>query len=99
MARRGIRNSIYAQGIGRHDIQDIYALGAEDIETAAALLADMPYFGGEEPREIDAIAYAFMANLIVPPFDMPLREVAMSHENLCAYVDRMAERVFPELAR
>ncbi len=96
-ARRNVRKALHAQGLGRHDMSDIYGLGIEDIETTAALLGEAPYFGGEAPREIDATAYAFLANLIVPPYDTPLRAAASGHANLTAYVDRMTARLFPEL--
>lgn len=95
--QRNMRKSLHAQGLGRHDRSDIYALGIEDIGTAAALLGANDFFGGEAPREIDATAFAFLANVIVPPYDTPLRRAAHGHDNLTAYAARMMQRVFPEL--
>ena len=99
LARWGVRKALHAQGMGRHSPDEIYALGVEDITALRDLLGDDDYYGGAQPGEIDATAYAFIANLVHSPFDDPLGAAARSHANLLAYTGRMDERLFPELQK
>ncbi|MGI9047293.1 MAG: glutathione S-transferase C-terminal domain-containing protein [Burkholderiales bacterium] len=49
---------------------------------------------GAEPTSIDAVAYAFLANLIWVPLDTPLKRYALSRPNLEAYCQRMKARYY-----
>ncbi|MGO4611244.1 glutathione S-transferase C-terminal domain-containing protein, partial [Variovorax sp. 2RAF20] len=46
----------------------------------------------------DATVFAFMAGALCPLFETPIRTAAESHPNLVAYVARMRERYYPDLA-
>ncbi len=94
VARRSLAQQLHAQGTGRHQPQEIYATGSEDIAALSLLLGDAPYFLGAEPSSVDAAAYAFLANILDVPLDMPLRQAARSHANLVAYCARMRTRYF-----
>ena len=58
------------------------------------LLGEQAYFLGDQPSSVDAAAYAFLANILDVPLDMPLRQAARSHANLVAYCARMRTRYF-----
>ncbi|TSA11579.1 MAG: glutathione S-transferase family protein [Betaproteobacteria bacterium] len=94
LARRSLRQQLHAQGIGRHQPAEIYAIGSADIAALSQLLGEQPFFLGAEPSSIDAAAYAFLANILDVPLDMPLRQAALSHANLPAYCSRMRARYY-----
>jgi hypothetical protein len=41
--------------------------------------------------------FAFVAGMLCPAFDTPLRTAAERHANLRGYVGRMTSRFYPEL--
>lgn len=89
LARRGIRAQLHGQGVGRHAPEEIYRMGQDDVDALAAFLADKPYFMGNQPCSQDAVAYGFLANLVLVKLDNPIRQRALSHPNLLAYCERM----------
>lgn len=96
-ARAKIHLDLMGQGMGRHTLAEAEQLGQEDIEVLSTVLGDAPFFGGESPREVDCTTWAFIANLLVPPFRMRMKNAAAACPNLVAYHDRMMARVFPDL--
>lgn len=92
--RRRLRRSLYLQGMGRHTREEMYAMGAADIDAVAAHLGDKPCFMGERATGVDATVFAFVAAMTVPPLATPLKAAALRHANLVAYVDRMMTRYF-----
>ncbi len=92
LARRGILAEMNGQGMGRHSAAEIHAIGSRDVGAVADFLADKPYLMGEEPCSLDAVAYAFLANLLWAPVDSPIREAARARPNLEAYCLRMKAR-------
>ena len=95
IARRGIRAELHGHGMGRHAPQQIHALGIADVDALAALLGDQAYFLGGQATSVDAIAAAFLANLLMVPLETPVKIAAAGHANLVAYCQRMAQRYFP----
>lgn len=91
-ARKSIRSALHAHGLGRHTADEIYALGACDLEALSALLGDKPFFFGERPRLADATVYSALVNILGPDIDSPLRDAARSHGNLVRHTERMGER-------
>lgn len=94
-ARRGLRSQLQGQGTGRHSRDEIYAIGCRDISALADLLGDKAFFLGNEPASVDATAYAFLANLLWVPIDLPMRAHAVKLPNLQAYCERMKARFYP----
>ena len=97
--REETRQALHHQGIGRHTAAEIVHIATRDIDTLAGLLGDRPWLFGDRPATLDCTAYAFVANLLVPAFDTPLRRAAERHPNLRAYAARARGAWFPELAR
>ena len=91
MARKSVRATLAAHGIGRHTVEELYALGAQDLAAMAAMLGDKPFFFGDKPTLADVSAYATLVNIVGPDLDSPLKEAALRHPNLIRHTERMGE--------
>ena len=96
VARRQIRTELYGHGMGRHSKKEIVTLGERSLDAAAAFIAGKPFMMGDAPTGLDATGFAFLAASLCPIFETPLRDAVERHDNLKAYVRRMAERYYPE---
>ena len=94
IARRGVRRQLMGHGIGLHSQDQIAAIGCGDLRAIADFLGDKPYLMGDSPSEIDATAYGFLANIVRVPLEGALKQEALQHPNLLAYLERFAERYF-----
>ncbi len=97
MVQREFRRTMQGQGILRHSDEELAAMAEKDIAMMTAALGDKPYFGGEEPREIDATMFAFIANMLVPEMVTPYLGPGRRSAPLVAYHNRMVERLYPEM--
>jgi glutathione S-transferase len=98
MIHKNMKKMLYGQGVARHSREEIIALGKADLEALAQILSDKPYFLGQEPTSIDAIAYAFLAQLLYTPFQDELVAYAKTLQNIVAFTDRMRDRYYPKAA-
>ncbi|MEM9590375.1 MAG: glutathione S-transferase family protein [Pseudomonadota bacterium] len=98
MARRQLKAQIMGHGMGRHNDEEIVMLGTRSLDAAADFLGDKTFMMGDEPSGLDATAFAFLAGALCPLFETPLRTAVERHDNIKAYVSRMAERYYPDLA-
>ena len=96
MIRRQLRRTLHGQGFGRHSPDEIVALGTRSVDATADFLGTKPYIMGAEPMGLDATAFAFVAGVLCPLFDTPLRSAAERHENLKRYVGWMTARFYPD---
>jgi glutathione S-transferase len=94
LARRGLLAELRGQGMGRHRVAEIHAIGCKDITAVADFLADKPFMLGEAPCSLDATAHAFLANLLWAPVESPLRQHARARPALEAYCQRMKARYY-----
>jgi glutathione S-transferase len=92
--RKGIRKALYAQGTGRHSRDEIYDIGKADLSALSTWLGERRYFMGAAATSVDAIAYSFLANILIPPLHSPLRDHGMSLPNLEAYCERMKAQYY-----
>ncbi|MBI3436804.1 MAG: glutathione S-transferase N-terminal domain-containing protein [Proteobacteria bacterium] len=97
VVRRQVRQSIKAQGLGRHSAEDAHRLGIRSIDAIAEFLGTKPYFMGPSVCGVDATVFAFVAHALCPVFDSPIRTAAQRHDNLKRYVGRMTARYYPQL--
>jgi glutathione S-transferase len=95
VARHIVRKELHGHGMGRHARDEIAAIGAKDLTAVAEFLGDRPFFMGARPTSLDATAYAFLANLLWAPYEMPLKSHARSYPQLEAYCQRMMARYYP----
>jgi glutathione S-transferase len=98
LIRRGVIRQSWEQGVGRLPKELIHARGVRDLSALSTILAGNDYFLGP-PSSVDAIAYAFLANVIEPPLPSPVAAYARGKENLVAYCARMKERYYAEILR
>ena len=91
--RRRLRGDLRAQGLGRHSPAEIYAMGRADLEAIAILLGARPFVFGERPTTIDAIAYGFLANILLVPIETELARIARSLPTLVAWTEAMERRL------
>jgi len=94
LVRRRMRHALWAQGLGRHDTEELLGFAREDLQALADLLGEAPFFGGELPCSADAAAYGTLANLLLCSLDTPLNRLAHEFPVLAAYCDRLRERVW-----
>jgi glutathione S-transferase len=92
--RKGIRKALYAQGMGRHSRDEIYEIGKSDLTAVSMWLGDKPFFMGATATSVDASAYSFLANILLPPLKSPLQDHGMSLSNLWAYCERMKTKYY-----
>ncbi|MBI1731583.1 MAG: glutathione S-transferase family protein [Gammaproteobacteria bacterium] len=92
--RRGVAKSLREQGIGRHSPAEILEIARRDLRALSDFLGDKPYFFGTQVTTLDAVAYAFLAEAVVPPLKCELNDLATSFPNLVAFVERFRARYY-----
>ena len=95
MARRGMRQELHGHGMGRHSREEVHALGCRDLTALADFLGDKPFMMGEQPCSLDAVVYAFLANLLWVPLENPVKAHAQKYPQLERYCERMKSRYYP----
>ncbi len=66
-------------------------MAGADLAAVAALLGDWAFFFADRPTTTDAIAYGFLANLLLVPVETELKRIGQGFPNLvawCAAMDR-----------
>lgn len=91
LARKHMARELWFQGTGRHSREQVYANGTKDLVALSGMLGDRAHLLGDVATSVDAVGYAFLANILVPPVETPLKEAAERLDNLVAYHRRMAE--------
>jgi glutathione S-transferase len=94
VARHTLTKELWGHGMGRHRPAEIYALACADITALAEYLSDKPFFHGDRPTTLDAVAYAYIANIIQVPIESPAKAHALTYPNLDAYCRRMKEKCY-----
>ena len=98
ITRRKFKAQIIGHGIGRLTHEELFELGKEDIDSLANFLGDKPYFMGDKPTSLDASAYGILVNALGCPIKSPLKDHALTKQNLMDYCRRMQAEFFPELS-
>jgi glutathione S-transferase len=88
----------HGQGMGRHAAEEIQRIGIADMKSVADWLGEKPYFMGDRISTADATVLAFVANVLLPPLDNPIKSFVASHGPLSAYCTRLLGELFPDLA-
>ncbi|KAG4066591.1 hypothetical protein HA402_007227 [Bradysia odoriphaga] len=95
---QGIKK-VKAQGIGVHKPEEIEEFGKRDIKVLSDILADKPFFFGDEPTTLDVVSFAVLSQLhfISKDVALPLRDfMTESCPNMIGHVSRIKERCFPD---
>ncbi len=83
-----------AHGLGLHTRDEIYAMGAADVDAIATELGAKPFLLGSEPTSVDAAVWPYILGTLAPPFESPLKQAIQRHPNLVEYSERMRARFF-----
>jgi glutathione S-transferase len=95
--RNNLKKQAWQQGLGRHSRDEVYELGCEDIAVLSHFLGqDNHYMLGNVPHRLDATVYAFLISILCTPFDNPLKQCLLEHNNLVDYCMRMKKQYYPE---
>ena len=94
--RNGLRDTLYAQGIGRHSRDERMRLAAKDIAAVAALLGDKPFMLADHPTALDGAAFGVIASCNAPIFETELKSIVAAHDNLVGFIERMEQKFFAE---
>jgi glutathione S-transferase len=93
--RAAVLGYLHAQGLGRHNTEEIAFLARRGYAALAQILGDKPYLLGQNPCGADASVFAQIVSALSPWFESPVRDAAASHTNLVAYGKRMMLVYFP----
>ncbi len=74
---------------------DVYRQGERDLDVLSQQLGSTPYFFGDKPSLLDAVAFGFLANLLWDPMPTSLKQVIRSQRNLLDFCERMRESYYP----
>jgi glutathione S-transferase len=95
LARRRMAGALRAQGTGRHTREEVYALGSEDVHALSRLLdEDAFFFAANRPTLLDLWAHAFVAEIVAPPIDSPLKTATLALANLTDHFQRLQARLY-----
>ncbi|XP_057326268.1 failed axon connections [Microplitis mediator] len=96
---RKCAKKVKAQGLGVHTNEEITQFGCDDLKALSELLADKPFFFGDEPTTLDVVAFAHLAQILYIEKSVPfaLRDFMQDNcPNLVGHCSRMKERCFPD---
>ncbi len=96
--RAAVLGYLHAQGLGRHNTEEIAFFARRGYDALAQILGDRPYLLGQNPCGADASVFAQIVSALSPWFESPVRDAAASHTNLVAYGQRMMSAYFPGFA-
>lgn len=96
--RAAVLGYLHAQGLGRHNTEEIAFLAGRGYDALAEILGDKPYLLGPNPCGADASVFAQIVSALSPWFESPVRDAAASHTNLVGYAKRMMLAYFPGFA-
>jgi glutathione S-transferase len=75
--------------MGRHSRDELYDMAWADLEAMSIMLDNRPFFFGERPTTIDAVAYGFLANVLLVPVETELKRIAAQFSNLQGWTAAM----------
>lgn len=87
--RRRMRSMLAAHGLTRHSGAEIYAMGRDDLAAVADFLGDKPFFLGDSLTTLDAVAFGFLANVLLVPIETELKRSLYDFPALVAWVEAM----------
>lgn len=101
MIERSIHNwvkpKLYAHGIGRHTIDEIVQIGAEEIQAISNYLGEKKFLMGETPSMVDCWMFGHLTQITDCPIDYPFKSLLKSDcRNVVEYVDRIRDMYWPD---
>ena len=96
LVRHNTKKQLHAQGMGRHNRDEIYDMANKDIQQLAMYLDGKQWFGGSYVCKLDITAVAYLSNIMLADLPSPMARCIREHENLLAYIERAYPILFPE---
>ena len=98
MVRKRAIEKLEAQGVGRHQRDEVHQIGLDDVASLEALLTAEDYLFGELPASFDACVFGVVGNIKDGPFPSPVRDAIHASPKLSAYIDRIRARYYSDLS-
>ena len=92
--RRKVRRLLHGQGFGRHSSAELRDFARTDLEAIAEHLGEKPFFLGEQLTSVDAVAFGFLANILLVPLQTELQEITREFPNLVAWCEAMEAGIY-----
>jgi glutathione S-transferase len=92
--RKKMQSDLIGQGMGRHSSAEVYSIGAKHIDSLACYLGERSWFGGEQPVKLDVVAVSYLANILLPPIESPLKAAVNKWPNLVAFTERALQHIY-----
>lgn len=89
VAKKGVATSFVKHGMGKHSDAEIMGIAENTLESLSTMLSDKNYFFGDTPTTLDAVAFAFLAQVTIVSLDTPLNQLARKFDNLVSYCERI----------
>lgn len=99
MIRKSLRKGMYAHGIGRHSDAEMLQIFEHSLQSLSKILADKPYFFGDQVSSFDATAYGFLASIILVDIDNAFSRQARTYANLVEFCRRVQARFYGEVSQ
>lgn len=95
LLRRGLRKTVYGQGMGRHSREEIDLIACADLRAVSDYLADKPFIAGDRVTATDATVYAFLHSCVGTPHRSKPGEFVRENRTLSDYLQRMLDLLGP----
>jgi glutathione S-transferase len=93
--RQKVRDNMYAQGMGRHSVEEQFVRADKDIKAILTLVGDKPFLFGNTPTAADTSAAPVIASMAGSPTETMLSKRINADAPLMAYLDRVREALYP----
>ena len=87
--RRKVGRKLQGSAIAKHSRTEIYRAARDDLAAISIMLGRKPYVMGEHVSSIDAVAYGYLSNILIMPFETELRRIADEFCNLRRWCRRV----------
>lgn len=95
--RRIVRKNLWAQGMGRHSVEEVKVLQKEAVDALDSRLAERSYFHGDDkPSMIDLIMFAFVTNSLGTKANPYWTELLLRSSNIVGFTKRLTVLLFAE---
>ena len=92
--RKKVQADLVGQGMGRHNRAEVYSIGVKHIDALGHYLGEQNWFGGEQAVKLDVVAVSYLANILKPPIETPLKEAVKKWPNLVSFTDRALKEIY-----
>ena len=94
MLRSKMKKSLDLQGLGKHNIKDLYLLCCQDIDAIIPLMSKGCFFFGNKPSSFDPCLFAFIEHILNCPIESPLKDQMRKYSQLNHYCERIKNEFF-----